>query len=708
MSESKIENENQPKASSINSQLYLRKARFIGALFVFVVSLTLYFFTLAPTVTLVDSGELILAARTFGVAHPPGFPLYVLLAHAASLLPFGNVATRIHLASALFAALASATMTLLVIEAMLTASNRRTENKSKIAPEKKSNQAASKSNQSAKEAKANSELDSNLIFILAPAVIAGLLFAFSRTLWAYATIAEVYTLNALLIVIIVWLMLGWRRDVLESRANQIEVSNRKLYIAAFIFGLALGVHHVTVGLMLPALAALVFSTEGIIFFKSKRLLSAALISLAGLSIYIYLPLAASHSPLMNWGDPRTLERFLWHITGKQYQTFFDFSLSRISEFVKLASREFGVVWMPLALALAVAGFVNLFRGDKAMFGFLSLIIFADVAYCLCYEIAEDKDAYYLPAFIALTIAASFGVRRLIIGLQKTKVQNALTPVRTAIILLIVPLIALAGNFAFNNRSRYLIAHDYVDNILRSIEPRGMLLTTDWQVYSPSLYVREIENQRKDAVVININQLRRSWYYDYLNQAYPELTEKSRDKIDAFLEDLRAWERNPDAYNKNVSLKQRINSRFYKMILSFVTNQIKDAPVYITSEIATNRGGQDVELTNALIEKYKLVPQGLIFRVSEKTGTNDFGGPQILIRGLGDGTLKFDDDDVVKKKVLPVYLNMSINSGIYFASQGNHERAIAQFKQALAIDSTFEPAKRALAASQNALQKQLSK
>jgi len=44
------------------------------------VALGLYTWTLAPTVTLVDSGELIVAARSLGVAHPPGFPLYVLLA----------------------------------------------------------------------------------------------------------------------------------------------------------------------------------------------------------------------------------------------------------------------------------------------------------------------------------------------------------------------------------------------------------------------------------------------------------------------------------------------------------------------------------------------------------------------------------------------------------------------------------------------------
>lgn len=259
MSENKIENENQTLAS-ISSRLEFRKMRFISAVFVFTASFALYFFTLAPTVTLVDSGELILAARTLGVAHPPGFPLYVLLAHAASLLPFGNIAVRIHLASALFAAFASAIMTLLVIEAILVASIQNTENKSKNTPGKKNNHLA-------KETKPNSEQNSDSISISAPAVTAGLLFAFSRTLWAYATIAEVYTLNTLLIVIIFGLMLGWRRVCLESRANQTKVSNQKLYLAALIFGLALGVHHVTVGLMLPALAVWCFQPKVLVFSR---------------------------------------------------------------------------------------------------------------------------------------------------------------------------------------------------------------------------------------------------------------------------------------------------------------------------------------------------------------------------------------------------------------------------------------------------------
>src|SRR5438477_6791089 len=89
---------------------------------VFIVASLLYTLTLAPTVTLVDSGELILAAWGTGVAHPPGFPLWVVLAHLASLLPFGNVAVRINFSSAVFAALACAMLTLVVAELLITRS----------------------------------------------------------------------------------------------------------------------------------------------------------------------------------------------------------------------------------------------------------------------------------------------------------------------------------------------------------------------------------------------------------------------------------------------------------------------------------------------------------------------------------------------------------------------------------------------------------
>jgi tetratricopeptide (TPR) repeat protein len=688
--------DNQSQNLPENSLMLPKKAMIISTAIVFAVSFALYLYTLAPTVTLVDSGELIVAARTLGVAHPPGFPLYVLLAHIATLLPLGNIAVRVHFASAFFAALACTFMTLLVTEALRCDGLFQTSAKQNKDARKKKNKP------SIADSITHISDHSNLKLILAQACITGLLFAFSRTLWAYATIAEVYTLNTFLCIVIIFLMINWRRSMLNAKSQHLSVSDKPLYIAAFVFGLALGVHHVTVGLMLPALAALVFATEGIKFFKSKRLLYAALFAFAGLSIYIYLPIAASRSPLMNWGDPRTSEKFWWHITGRQYQTFFDFSLERISEFFRLALREFGYSWLPLALAFALAGLIYLFKRDKTMFVFLSLILAADVVYCLGYEIDEDKDAYYLPAFIALTIAVGFGVHWCSKILQETKLRHVLTPLRTSLVLLIIPAVALAANFAFNNRSKYFIAQDYANNILNTIEPKGMLLTNDWQVYSPILYIREVEHQRKDVVAIDVNQLRRSWYFNYLQQVYPELINQSQQQVADYLEDLKGWEQDPDAYAKNRNLTERINTRFYTMIFSFITNHLKSAPVYATQEIVINRGGPDGELTSFLNEKHSLIPEGLIFKVSARDTLPVSKESSISTRGLNDGTLKFADDDVVTKKVFPVYLIMLTNNGRFFALQNQHEKAIEYFKQALALDASYTPAKTLVNTSLEAL------
>jgi tetratricopeptide (TPR) repeat protein len=694
----KIKAETQSNETYLFDSRRFTRARFAVAAGVFLAAFAIYAYTLAPTVTLVDSGELILAARTLGVAHPPGFPLYILLAHLATLLPFGNLAVRIHFASALFAALAAMFMTLLVAEALRIHAQLHT-------PEKRGKEHQKKKGRpSQTESESWFSHQTTSLLILAPALFSGVLFAFSRTLWAYATIVEVYTLNTLLIIIILYFMMRWRHGILDSQRRGNAPGDRPLFLAAFVFGLALGVHHVTVGLMLPALAALVFATAGKRFFTGKRIIYAALFAFAGLSIYVYLPIAASRSPLMNWGDPRTFERFFWHITGKQYQVFIDFSLVRITEFFKLAFRESGYSWLPSGFALAVAGFLYLFKRDKIMFTFLLLIVAADVIYCLGYEIDEDKDAYYLPAFIALTIAAGFAVHAFLNFIHATKLRAIFTPVRAALIVLLLPLITLAGNFAYNNRRNYFLAHDYVNNILNAVEPNGLLLTNDWQVYSPMLYVREIEHQRQDVIAIDVNQLRRSWYFDYLNQVYPELINRSRQQVDAYLEDLKNWEKNPEAYANNQRLTQSINTHFYDMIFSFVEEHSKTAPVYATQEIIVNRGGPDMELTTFLNEKFTPIPVGLLFRAASKLAPPQIQDPELITRGLADRSLTFADDDVVKKKVFPVYLMMLTNRGRFLAAQNQHQEAIRYFQQALALDATYAPAKTYLTQSLDALKK----
>ena len=273
-----------PKSACQNSVATISwsHAELLCASGVFVVALLLYSWTLAPTVTLVDSGELIVAARGLGVAHPPGFPLWIMLAHFASLLPFGNVAARINFSSAFFAALACAMLTLVMIELLVTASYAGARERQK---------------KLAKQARKFEDSTGSNFPIFAPGVGAGLLLAFSRTLWSYATITEVYTLNALLILLVFFLVVRWRRRIIETRTHSrgaVTTYDTWIYAAAFVFGLALGVHHVTMALTLPAVAAVVYRTQGLKFFASRRLLYTALISIGALIVvYSYLPWAAS-------------------------------------------------------------------------------------------------------------------------------------------------------------------------------------------------------------------------------------------------------------------------------------------------------------------------------------------------------------------------------------------------------------------------------
>ena len=657
---------------------------------VFLVALVLYGWTLAPTVTPTDSGELILASYGLGVAHPPGVPLWIMLTHIASLVPVGNVAMRINFSSAVFAALACAMLTLVVAEILITAS-------CFVATGRKSK---------ASRQESNIENSISRLFIFAPAVGAGLLMAFSRTLWAYATITEVYALNAFLILLIFFLIVRWRRRIVETRTNSSRAAaadDKWIYAAAFVFGLAMGVHHVTVALTLPAIAVVVFRTEGLKFFTSRRLLYSALISIGALIlVYSYLPWAASRSPAMNWGNTRSLQEIWWHITGRQYRVFFSFSPSTIGpqfvEFCRLALREFGFSWLPVTVFFAVAGLASAYKRDRTAFWFLLLIVLADLAYSLSYEIAEDKDAYYLPAFISIAISAGVGVRW-VIQRAASKPSPIWTPYLAALTAIVLTSsTAFAANWPFNNRRYDFIASDYVQNLFSTIAPDGLLLTQDWQVASPMLYAQEVERRRRDVKVVDINLLRRSWYFDYLNQAHPSLMERSREKIDPYLALLKQWEQDPGSFNGNQELTRRISMAFLDLIQAMVRNEIKVAPVYITNDllVANQTNGY---LTQWIPQTYQLVPQGLVFNLATDQSFHELPDSHLQMRGLVDGTVRFEKDDVINSKILTAYSRMLTNRGRYLASSNHPERAVIAFKGALTLDPNLAEARKGLAESE---------
>ncbi|MCC6220929.1 MAG: DUF2723 domain-containing protein, partial [Deltaproteobacteria bacterium] len=515
-------------------------------------------------------------------------------------------------------------------------------------------------------------------------IFAGLLFCTSRTLWAYATVAEVYTLNTFLIALLVFCLLRWQRFLLSHNPNSGKAEkrpialaaneNRWLYASALIFGLALGVHHVTVALVLPACAAFVLATHGVRFFFSRRLLTAAGFAFLGLGIYIYLPLTAASKPLMNWGDPSSIANFISHVTGRQYQVYFEFQPTKLlGDFLSRLLVEFGPSWFPLALALAFLGLIHLFLRAQRLFWFFCVAIILNLTYNTTYEIAEDKDAYYLPVHLFVVLCSSAGLQFLLTEItanfrlrlaQKCLVFSLCTAILS---------ISLATNYSWNNRRNYYVAEDYVRNILSTIAPSGMIISTDWQVYSPMLYFQEIEKLREDVVVIDINQLRRSWYFEFLERSYPKTMNAARSQVEAFLEDLKKWERDPELYQRDVTLNQRISERFRELVLAFIRNHQHIAPVYLTLELASGRiDSADSEWVQAVLQKYQLVPQGLVFELFDDWNFHEPALPAFVTRGLSDNSLRFAPDDVVSIKILPVYAAMAYNRARYLEAAGRQQ------------------------------------
>ena len=153
----------------------------------FVSLLALYVVTLAPTVVGGDSGELTAASVAGGVPHPPGYPVFALLARLFATLPFGPcIAWRVNLLSAMSTAAAAA---------LLCATAQRWTGKA------------------------------------AAGLVAAALFGTNPVVWHHATTAEVFGLNALFgaLALNLWLRI--------ERAP----SRRWVFALAFACGLAMGI-----------------------------------------------------------------------------------------------------------------------------------------------------------------------------------------------------------------------------------------------------------------------------------------------------------------------------------------------------------------------------------------------------------------------------------------------------------------------------------
>jgi hypothetical protein len=166
-----------------------------------------YLVTLAPSVTWWDAGEFIAAARTLGIPHPPGTPLFVIIAHVwGAVMPLGEYAARLNVLSALFSALGAGAFFLVAYETL------RSADLGLPGPHAR-------------------------WLRLGGAAAAALTGAFTYTQWQNSNETEVYAVAVATIALMAWLCLVWRRH----RATGLPAA-RWLLLIVYLAGLSIGCH----------------------------------------------------------------------------------------------------------------------------------------------------------------------------------------------------------------------------------------------------------------------------------------------------------------------------------------------------------------------------------------------------------------------------------------------------------------------------------
>ena len=431
---------------------------------IFLLALGLYLLTLAPTVVTVfdDSLEFQLVTYLLGVAHPPGYPLYTLLGWLFTRLPFGDVAYRVNLMSAVFGALTVSLTYLIGLELIV----------------------------GSWQPKEKYSADVRQVWgeVLA-ALIGALALATSPVFWSQATVAEVYTLNAAFMAGLLWLLIR----------GKYPPSENSLLAVAFLCGLSL-THHRTTVLVLPAIAYYLWPQ--IKTWKPRTIIKIAVALVAPLLLYLYIPLRGRVGSL-DGTYVNTLEGFWKQVSASGYGVFIfgnPFEAERGVEFyLSLFLEQFGV----MGLAAGLLGLIVLSRSRARG---LTLIAFAThLVFNLLYRVT-DIEVFFIPTFIIWSIWVGVGAGWLLTGYAWAR-MGRLSWLRLPVALLAGLLLlgqfiaSVRGHLPQMDRSNNWAVYNYgLDMIHQPLQPNAAIVGILGEM-TLVRYFQETEGLRPDLLLV---------------------------------------------------------------------------------------------------------------------------------------------------------------------------------------------------------------
>jgi len=601
------------------------KIEFIIGILISLTALIIYTLTLCPTVNFIDSGELATVAYTLGIAHPTGYPLFTIIGNVFSHLPLGlRIIQQLNLLSGILCSIGLFFFfRLLVFLNSIIFQNENHRNSELILMDKKI-----------------------FIQIYLPAIFGTLILGFSETFWSQAISIEVYSLHILLLSAVLYLFV---RAVYESNESRIKSA----YWLAFAYVLGLSfTNHMTTILVIPAVMYLFFYENGFNRKTLRKLLLIVVPFLFGISVYLFLPLRSSQAPLLNWGNPIDLEKLFWHLSGKVYRVWIfsstESALKQFNYFLNTLLPEF--FYFPVILACL--GIISLFKNNKQLFYFTILLFVTCIFYSINYDI-HDIDSYFLLSYFVIAIWTGIGVSRI---LQWSKLKNTSSILIISIILL---LSIIVYNYDRVDESKSYLVEDYTKDLLKSVEPNGLIISYQWDYFvSAAYYFQIVEHYRPDVIIIDKELLRRSWYYVQLKSRYPWLIDLIKKEMDDFLRELKKFEHD-EPYNPQV-----IEYYYARLIRSIIDYNYEQKNIYITPEIEPQ-----------YISGYKQYPKGLVFKLLKGDGRLDASIDEFNYR-LPKRKNKYVDG------ILSLYARATYNNALYLNSIGEKIKAEKYLNQIL--------------------------
>ena len=377
------------------------------------------------------------------IPHPTGYPLYILLGKAFSLIPVGSLAFRAELLSAVAAAGASATAVLIACRVG-------------VRP------------------------------VIAAA--AGLALAVSGELWLEATFSEMNGLHLFLMALVLHRALVWRA----------ERHDRDLLIGAFLAGLSLS-NHVLAATVVPLIVLFVLGDARARLRERPILLAqAAGLVLLGLAPYLFLPIRGLFGPPEIYGRFLTWDGISGLVSGSDLRGQMHFgTLDSVTKawvgvppvVAQLVDRSNLVFVVGAGIGLAIQ-----FLVDRWLALLLLLIVAVNLYFFVNY--VGDLDHYLLVTWLACAIWFAVGLETILRRLEERLAALRIEP-GPAVLALVLPIVIGASHWAAYDQSRNHDGERFAASVFEALPPDAVLLTY-WDALTTLGYEHCVDGVRPDV------------------------------------------------------------------------------------------------------------------------------------------------------------------------------------------------------------------